>query len=88
MNFLDDEGIHNLENTIKAIEVDIGKSKRGRYGESSVKNKGERERTSRVAGNWPPEKEIIYIIIYQVNMHTWDQKEENLKNNKISKPQE
>jgi hypothetical protein len=39
------------------MEVDIGKSKRARYGESSVKNEGERERPSRVAGNWPPEKE-------------------------------
>jgi hypothetical protein len=33
------------------MEVDIGKSKRARYGESSVKNEGERERPSRVAGN-------------------------------------
>jgi hypothetical protein len=56
MNSLDDEGIHNLENVIEAIEAYIGKSKRARYGESSVKNEGERERPSRVARNWPPEK--------------------------------
>jgi hypothetical protein len=57
MNSLDDEGVHNLDNATEAMEVDIGKSKRARYGESSVKNEGERERSSRVAGNWPPEKE-------------------------------
>jgi hypothetical protein len=56
MNSLDDEGIHNLENVIEAIEAYIGKSKRARYGESSVKNEGEMERPSRVARNWPPEK--------------------------------
>jgi hypothetical protein len=57
MNSLDDEGVHNLDNATEAMEVDIGKSKRARYGESSVKNEGERERPSRVAGNWPLEKE-------------------------------
>jgi hypothetical protein len=57
MNSLDDEGIHNLDNATEAMEVDIGKSKTARYGESSVKNEGERERPSRVARNWPPEKE-------------------------------
>jgi hypothetical protein len=57
MNSLHDEEIHNLENAIEAMEVDIGKSKRSRYVESSVKIEGERERPSRVAGNWPPEKE-------------------------------
>jgi hypothetical protein len=57
MNSLDDKGIHNQDNATEAMEVDIGKSKRARYGESSVKNKGERERPSRVVGNWLPEKE-------------------------------
>jgi hypothetical protein len=57
MNSLHDEEIHNLENAIEAMEVDIGKSKRSRYVESSVKIEGERERPSRVAGHWPPEKE-------------------------------
>jgi hypothetical protein len=57
INSLDDEGIHNLENATEAMELDVGKSNRVRYGESSVKNEGERERPSRVAGNWPPEKE-------------------------------
>jgi hypothetical protein len=33
------------------MEVDIGKSKRARYGESSIKYEGEWERPSRVAGN-------------------------------------
>jgi hypothetical protein len=37
MNSLHDEEIHNLENAIEAMEVDIGKSKRSRYVESSVK---------------------------------------------------
>jgi hypothetical protein len=37
MIFLDDEGIHNLDNATEAMEVDFGKSKRARYGESSVK---------------------------------------------------
>jgi hypothetical protein len=57
MNYLDDEGIHNLDNAIEAMEVDFGRLKRARYGESSIKNEGERERSSRVAGNSPPEKE-------------------------------
>jgi hypothetical protein len=56
-NSLDDERIQNLDNATEAMEVNIGKSKRARYGESSVKNEGERERPSRLAGNWPPEKE-------------------------------
>jgi hypothetical protein len=37
MNSLDDEGIHNLDNAIEVMEVDFEKSKRARYGESSVK---------------------------------------------------
>jgi hypothetical protein len=37
MNSLDDEGIHNLDNATEAMDVDFGKSKRARYGESSVK---------------------------------------------------
>jgi hypothetical protein len=39
------------------MEVDIGNKKRAKYDESSVNNEGERERPSRLAGNWPPEKE-------------------------------
>jgi hypothetical protein len=39
MNSLDDEEIHNLENATEAMKVDIGESKRARYGESSVKMK-------------------------------------------------
>jgi hypothetical protein len=57
MNSLDDEGIHNLENATEAMKVDFGRLKRARYGESSIKNEGEREMPSRVAGNWPPEME-------------------------------
>jgi hypothetical protein len=64
MNSLDDEGIHNLDNATEAMEVEFGKSKRARYDESSVKN---------------GEMLTIHTIIYQVNMHTWEQKEENLK---------
>jgi hypothetical protein len=79
INSLDDEGIHNLENATEAMEVDFGKIKRVRYGKSSIKNEGEMERPSRVSGNWPPEKTTIHTIIYQVNMHIWEQKEENLK---------
>jgi hypothetical protein len=75
MNYLDDEGIHNLNNATKAMEVDFEKSKRARYGESSVKM----ERPSRVSGNWPPEKDDYPYNYIQVNMHTWEQKEENLK---------
>jgi hypothetical protein len=37
MNSLDDEEIHNLENTTEEMEVDFGRLKRARYGESSVK---------------------------------------------------
>jgi hypothetical protein len=57
MNSLDNEGIHNLDNAANAMEVDFGKSKRARYGESSVKNEGGMERPSRVPRNWPPEKD-------------------------------
>jgi hypothetical protein len=57
MDSLDDEGIHNLDNATEAMEVDFRKSKRARYGESSVKNEGEMERPSRVSENWPPEKD-------------------------------
>jgi hypothetical protein len=42
MNSLDDEGIHNLDNATEAMEVDFRKSKRARYGESSVKMKERR----------------------------------------------
>ena len=54
---LDDIGLHNLENAMEAMEIDAGKGKRRRYGESSVKSEGERERPTRVSGKWPPEKE-------------------------------
>jgi hypothetical protein len=57
INSLNDEGIHNLDNATEAMEVDFRKSKRARYGESSVKNEGEMERPYRVSGNWPPEKD-------------------------------
>jgi hypothetical protein len=57
INSLDDEGIHNLDNATEAMKVDFGKSKRVRYGESSIKIEGEMERPSRVSGNWPPEKD-------------------------------
>jgi hypothetical protein len=57
MNSLDDEGIHNLENATEVMVVGFGRLKRARYDESYVKNEGERERPSRVAGNWPPEME-------------------------------
>ncbi len=39
MNSFDDEGIHNLDNATEAMEVDIGKSKRARHDESSIKMK-------------------------------------------------
>ena len=55
---LDDEILHNLDNAMEAMEVDLGghKIRRG-YGESSVKREGERERPTRSAGKWPPEKD-------------------------------
>ncbi|XP_044435788.1 uncharacterized protein [Triticum aestivum] len=58
INSLDDESLHNLENAMEAMEVDLGGHKRRRgYGESSVKREGERERPTRSAGKWPPEKD-------------------------------
>jgi hypothetical protein len=57
MNSLDDERIHNLDHAIEAMEVDFGKSKRARYGESFVQNEGEMERRSKVSRNWPLEKD-------------------------------
>src|SRR6266540_4800537 len=59
VNSLDDESLQNLENTMEAMEVDLGNNKRrrGGYGETSVKSEGERERSTRSAGKWPPEKD-------------------------------
>nr|CAE04588.2 OSJNBb0006N15.5 [Oryza sativa Japonica Group] len=54
---LDEVGLHNLDNAMEAMEVDLGTGKRKRYGDGFVKNEGERERPARAAGRWPPEKE-------------------------------
>ena len=64
-----DEDIHNVynleskysfnENAIEAMELDPGPSKRRRENEGNIgiKIEGEKERTSRKSGTWPPEKE-------------------------------
>jgi hypothetical protein len=58
IDFLDDESIHNLENAMEAMEVELGKGeKRRNYGEISVKSERESERPHRVAGKWPLERE-------------------------------
>jgi hypothetical protein len=59
VNSLDDESLHNLENAMEAMEVEFkGKRRRGGYGgETSVRSEGERERPTRRAGTWPPEKD-------------------------------
>lgn len=57
LNTLDEIGLHNLDNAMEAMEVEIDPRKKRRYGESSVKNEGERERPSRSSGRWPPEKD-------------------------------
>lgn len=49
INSLDEESIHNLENAMEAMEVESGNKRRRGYGETSVKNKGERERSTRSA---------------------------------------
>jgi len=48
-----------LENAIEAMDMEIGNTKRKReqYGETSVKNAGEKERPTRRAGKWPPEND-------------------------------
>uniref|UniRef100_A0ACD5W4D0 Uncharacterized protein n=1 Tax=Avena sativa TaxID=4498 RepID=A0ACD5W4D0_AVESA len=53
----DEVGLHNLENKMEAMEVENRKRKRSTYGETSVKREGERERSTRSAGKWPPEKD-------------------------------
>uniref|UniRef100_A0ACD5URB7 Uncharacterized protein n=1 Tax=Avena sativa TaxID=4498 RepID=A0ACD5URB7_AVESA len=53
----DEVGLHNLENAMEAMEVENSKRKRSTYGETSVKREGERERSTRSAGKWPPEKD-------------------------------
>lgn len=59
-NSLDDEGVHNLENAMEAIQVDLARGKKRRsYGESLVKSEGERERHTRPIGQWPLEREIM-----------------------------
>ena len=57
INTLDEVGLHNLDNAMEAMEVDLGTGKRKRYGEGTVKNEGERERPARAAGKWPPDRE-------------------------------
>nr|AAX96229.1 retrotransposon protein, putative, Ty3-gypsy sub-class [Oryza sativa Japonica Group]ABA92685.1 retrotransposon protein, putative, Ty3-gypsy subclass [Oryza sativa Japonica Group] len=57
INTLDEVGLHNLDNAMEAMEVDLGIGKRKRYGEGTVKNEGERERPARAAGKWPPDRE-------------------------------
>uniref|UniRef100_A0ACD5XL00 Uncharacterized protein n=1 Tax=Avena sativa TaxID=4498 RepID=A0ACD5XL00_AVESA len=57
INSLDEVGLHNLENAMEAMEVENSKRKRSTYGETSVKREGERERSTRSAGKWPPEKD-------------------------------
>uniref|UniRef100_A0ACD5VBJ1 Uncharacterized protein n=1 Tax=Avena sativa TaxID=4498 RepID=A0ACD5VBJ1_AVESA len=53
----DEVGLHNLENAMEAMEVENSKRKISTYGETSVKREGERERSTRSAGKWPPEKD-------------------------------
>uniref|UniRef100_A0ACD5YDH5 Uncharacterized protein n=1 Tax=Avena sativa TaxID=4498 RepID=A0ACD5YDH5_AVESA len=57
INSLDEVGLHNLENAMEAMEVENSKRKRSTYGETSVNREGERERSTRSAGKWPPEKD-------------------------------
>ena len=56
LNSLDEVGLHNLDNAMEAMEVESSKRKRV-FGETSVKREGERERPTRAAGQWPPEKD-------------------------------
>uniref|UniRef100_A0A453HM05 Uncharacterized protein n=1 Tax=Aegilops tauschii subsp. strangulata TaxID=200361 RepID=A0A453HM05_AEGTS len=56
-NSLDDVGLHNLDNAMEAMEVENRGKRRTGYGESFVKREGERERPTRSAGQWPPEKD-------------------------------
>lgn len=52
--------MHNLENAMEAIQVDLARGKKRRsYGESLVKSEGERERHTRPIGQWPLEREIM-----------------------------
>ncbi|XBH55088.1 hypothetical protein VPH35_077238 [Triticum aestivum] len=53
----DDVGLHNLDNAMEAMEVENRGKRRTGYGESFVKREGERERPTRSAGQWPPEKD-------------------------------
>lgn len=57
INSLDDVGIHNLENAMEAMEVEMNNKRRRTYGDTSVKREGERERPRRAAGTWSPEKD-------------------------------
>ena len=56
LNSLDEIGLQNLDNAMEAMEMESSKRKRV-FGETSVKREGERERPTRAAGQWPPEKE-------------------------------
>jgi DNA-binding HxlR family transcriptional regulator len=72
MDSLDDEGIHNLDNATEAMEIVFGKSKRARYGESSIKMKERWKDHLEYLKIGLQKKTTIHTIIYQVNMHTWE----------------
>ena len=58
INSLDDEGLHNLDNAMEAMDIDVkNKRKREGYAGEPSFTREERERPTRKAGNWPPEKD-------------------------------
>ena len=84
-NSLDDVGLHNLDNAMEAMEVESSGKRRRGYGESSVKREGERERPTRTAGQWPPEKDDYQPTYIPGQYRYMVLKEEILKNQCNSK---
>ena len=51
---------------METMEMDVGNNKRrrGHYGVPSVESEGQRERSTELAGKWPPEKMNSNLHIY------------------------
>ena len=53
------------------MDVGNNKRRRGHYGVPSVESEGQRERSTELAGKWPPEKMNSNLHISQNNINIW-----------------
>nr|ABA98940.1 Zinc knuckle family protein [Oryza sativa Japonica Group] len=68
INTLDEVGLHNLDNAMEAMEVDLGTGKRKRYGEGTVKTKEKEKDQLGQQENGPLIEKNFHITIYQHNI--------------------